>query len=96
MSFDGGYSGGYGTERLHGLISEVTQSMGYKELKKEQRDAILSFISSNDVFVSLPTGFGKSLIYGCLPVLFDKLHNHDYTTSIVVVVSPLKALMKHV
>ena len=93
MSFDGGYSGGYGTERLHGLISEVTQSMGYKELKKEQRDAILSFISSNDVFVSLPTGFGKSLIYGCLPALFDKLHNHDYPTSIV---SPLKALMKHV
>ena len=47
------------------LILEVTRSLGYKDLKKEQKDAIMYFISSRDVFIALPTGFGKSLIYGC-------------------------------
>ena len=32
---------------------------------------ILSFMSVNDVFVSPPTGYGKSLIYGILPLAFD-------------------------
>ena len=30
-------------------------------------------MSGNDTFVSLPTGYGKSVIYGVLPPLFDKL-----------------------
>ena len=76
------------------LIREVTRSLGYKDLKKEQKDAIMYFISSRDVFVALPTGFGKSLIYGCLPHLFDRLKKLDEPSSIVIVVSPLKALMK--
>ena len=56
----------------------------------------------------LPTGFGKSLIYAILPAVFDKLNGnvkvgHKYynpiiyfkgsTESIVVIVSPLTALM---
>ena len=40
------------------VISEVAQTTGI-ELKLEQEKA---FIQGNDVFVSLPTGFGKSLI----------------------------------
>ena len=28
-------------------------------------------MSGNDVFVSLPTGYGKTLIYGILPLAFD-------------------------
>jgi ATP-dependent helicase YprA (DUF1998 family) len=42
-------------------------------LKEEQTKAIKSFVSGNDVLVCLPTGFGKSIIYGCLPVVFDQL-----------------------
>ena len=40
-------------------------ALGYKELKKEQEEIILRFISGNDVFGVLPTGFGKSLCYTC-------------------------------
>ena len=45
------------------------------------------------MFVSLPTGSGKSLCYGVLPVLFDRLQRSD-RRAIVVVVSPLISLMK--
>ena len=48
-----------------------------------------------DVFVSLPTGSGKSLCYCILPELFDTLRgNARKGQSIVIVVSPLIALMK--
>ena len=44
------------------VISEVAQTIGI-ELKLEQEKAIRGFIQGNDVFVSIPTGFGKSLIW---------------------------------
>ena len=46
----------------------------------------------NDVFVSLPTGSGKSVCYGILPIVFDLLR--EKPGSVVVVVSPLISLMK--
>ena len=49
-----------------------------------------AFISGRDVFVALPTGYGKSLIYACLPRVFDLLLNKE--GSIVLVVCPLIAL----
>jgi len=42
-------------------------------LKDKQCDALKSFCSGNDLFVSLPTGYGKSLIYAALPLVFDKM-----------------------
>ena len=33
----------------------------------------MAFISGNDVFVTLPTGYGKSLIFGPLPWVFDEI-----------------------
>ena len=51
------------------------------------------FVSGRDVFVSLPTGSGKSVCYGCLPLVFDKLRDDGDHHSIVVVVAPLSALM---
>ena len=41
------------------------------------------------VFAVLPTGFGRSLCYACLP---DALHCS--TGSLVVVISPLTAIVK--
>ena len=54
------------------------------------------------VFVSLPTGAGKSLCFAVLPYLFDLLKSRVSSVgelaaeerSIVVVVSPLLSLMK--
>jgi len=42
-------------------------------LKPKQFEAAFSFISGTDTFVSLLTGYGKSIIYGILPKAFDFL-----------------------
>jgi len=54
-------------------IQEVIQKMNLKPLKEKQTEAIQAFISGKDTFVALPTGYGKSIIFGILPLLFDKL-----------------------
>ena len=83
-----------GTLEREGIVEQAVKSLGYRELKYEQKKAILDFISGKDVFIALPTGFGKTLIYCCLPRVFDLLLEYDTPTSIMVVVSPLKALME--
>ena len=68
--------------------------------KPEQRKAIHSIYRGRDVFVWLPTGFGKSLCYEVLPFVMDhKLSRIDAKSSLVLVVSPLivgKAMSRRV
>ena len=71
------------------LIAEVAKEHGYEKLKEEQLLAIGEFVSEKDVFVSLPTGFGKSLIYGLLPAVYDRVRGYTMPTSVAGVVSPL-------
>ena len=54
-------------------ISEVMEVMGVQSLKEKQKEAILTFLSGRDTFMVLPTGYGKSLIYAMLPLVFDKI-----------------------
>ena len=72
-------------------LTRAAADLGYKELFPKQALVIRNFISGNDVFVSLPTGFGKSLCYCILPRVFDYLKGgHSVTTQhLVVIVSPL-------
>ena len=53
-------------------------------LKDKQMDAIVAFVSGNDVFVSLPTGYGKSLIYVLLPMVFDLYKGNVLLNSIAL------------
>ena len=76
------------------IIDEAATSLGYTHLKDEQKKALHAFISGKDAFVSLPTGYGKSLCYALLPSVFDAKRGLVEKTSIVMVVSPLTALMK--
>ena len=43
-------------------------------LKSEQVEAIRYMYEGSDVFVFLPTGFGKSICFEVLPFLFDYKH----------------------
>ena len=52
-------------------LEDAVSMYGITQLKPKQREAMLSFLSGIDVFVTLPTGYGKSIIYGLLPVVFD-------------------------
>ena len=55
------------------IIMAAGEKLGYKELKDKQMEAVKAFVSGNDVFVCLPTGYGKSVIYAVLPLVFNKL-----------------------
>eukprot|EP00731_Ephydatia_muelleri_P029465 Em0020g1109a len=75
---------------IYGVI-EAAMELGYSSMKPEQVKVAVTLIEGRDVFAILPTGFGKSL---CLPVAFDNCQKKERGYSIVVVVSPLVAIMK--
>ena len=71
----------------------VSSNFKIPSLNHHQRLAIEEIVSDKkDVFVNLPTSFGKSLIYQALPLVFD--HTTNLSGHIVVVVSPLISLME--
>ncbi len=63
----------------------LPKSFGLSEFRLGQREIIAAVLAGQDVLAVLPTGGGKSLCYQ-LPAV--------YTNSLVVVISPLIALMK--
>ena len=52
--------------------------IGLKPLKPKQKEAVMAFLAGNDVFVSLPTGYGKAIIYAILPRMFDRIKGNIY------------------
>ena len=73
--------------------SMAAQALGCSTLKPEQMQVITEVLRGRDVFAILPTGFGKTLCYAALPAAFDYI-NPGGPPSIVLVVSPLTAIMK--
>ena len=63
--------------------------MGVEELKEKQKN---TFVEGNDILVILPTGYGKSLCFTLLPLVFDYPQG-EAKTSIVICISPLTSLM---
>ena len=62
------------TIALSALIREAASRIGYDNVKPKQIEAVLEFCKGKDVFVSLPTGYGKTLIFAVLPSLSDNQH----------------------
>ena len=60
-------------DHLSEAISGAAHKLSITELKPKQREAIISYVTGNDTFVVLPTGYGKSLIYAILPLVFNKI-----------------------
>ena len=79
--------------RLDEAIASACRQLGFDALKPQQYKAIRNFMEGKDVFVVLPTGFGKSVIFGILPLAYD-LYLSRTAYSIVIVITPLAALMK--
>ena len=60
-------------DHLSEAISGAAHKLSITELKPKQHEAIISYVTGNDTFIVLPTGFGKSLIYAILPLVFNKI-----------------------
>ena len=56
----------------YAAIVEAGKKLGY-ELRAKQLEVVFKFVRGQDVFVSLPTGSGKSLCYSVLRWTFDRL-----------------------
>ena len=79
---------------LQSAFRKVCERFGIQRLNREQEEAIRSIVlDKKDVFVNLPTGFGKSMIFQGLPEVFSSLQP-ERERNVVVVVSPLVSLMK--
>ena len=74
-------------------IARASGRLGFSSLRPQQKHAVTSFLQGKDVFVSLPTGSGKSLCFAILPFAFEELYGRK--GSIAIVVSPLISLMKN-
>ena len=79
--------------QIAGAANDSVRQLGYKSLKKLQLEVIVGIMTGRDVFAILPTGYGKSLCYGCLPRVYDILCR-PILPSIVCVVTPLTAIIE--
>ena len=85
----------YSISKYHGVLGRTARGcniqasvkvMGVERLKEKQMKAIVEFL-----LVCHPTGYGKSLCFALLPLVYDYLR--EVKGSIVVCISPLTALM---
>lgn len=74
------------------MVTEVFQELGFSSIKPEQMEIVMGILE-RDVFAVLPTGFGKSICFQCLPLVYDRLFP-SCDPSIVLVVTPLTAIIK--
>ena len=90
------------TDVVNSAVMGAFVELGYEKPTTEQKDAVFEFVKGRDVFVSLPTGAGKSLCFAVLPLAFNNLRRHLKNigeqdlpfSSIAVIVSPLVSLMR--
>ena len=82
------------------FISVAGNRLGHENLEVFQRDAVQAVLKGQDVFVSAPTGSGKSLIFQVLPFAVQEQQMKERPTqtesvdNFVLVVSPLILLMR--
>ena len=81
---------------LHSAIEHGLRVLGYECIKPEQLTAVQNLLSGDNVFMSVPTGFGKSLVFQVLPFCAERLlrsGRSEPMMPVVVVISPLLSLM---
>ena len=67
-------------------------STGHERIKEKQKRVVMEVLCGKDVFVCLPTGYGKTVITAVLPGAFDRV-NKEEQRFMVLCISPLISLM---
>ena len=72
-------------ERWKQAFKAVTRQFNIENLLEEQQKFLFEFLGGyNNIFVNLLTGFGKSLIFLCLPIAAIALFARPRGSSVVV------------
>lgn len=81
-------------ERWQKAFKVVREQFEIDDLLPELENARREFLGGRNIFVNFPTGYGKSLIFQCLPIAADALFGKPRGSSVLVVISPLRSLME--
>ena len=49
--------------KLEQILLDSVSKLGFEQFKPEQKKAVMAFMQSNNVFIILSTGYGKSERY---------------------------------
>ena len=60
----------YPSHKVQEATRSAVRELGYQDVKPEQMKVVEVYVQ---VFAVSPTGYRKSLCYGCLPIVFNKL-----------------------
>ena len=76
-------------------FKEAVSNLGLTKLQPEQENALFRFLSRENVFVNLPTSYGKSIIFQIAPLVASELSKSctQFEAHCIIVISPLVALM---
>ena len=74
-------------QRMEEEIDSALKNLGYSCLKPKQLEIVTALLDGIDVFGILPTGYGKSLCFACLPFIFEQIIRGE--DSIFLIVTPL-------
>ena len=66
-------------------ITRTGLALGYSSLKKQVL-CITKFIEGNDVFCTLPTGYGKTACFSCLPGSIDLYYGFSTEERAIIIV----------
>ena len=58
-------------DHFNDAVEFAAQKLGLPKLKSQQSNALRQFVQGHDLFVNLPTGFGKSIIFQAAPIILD-------------------------
>ena len=71
-------------ERWKRAFKAVIRQFNIENLLEEQQKSLREFLGGHNIFVNLPTCFGKSLNFQCLPIAADALFARPRGSSVVV------------
>ena len=76
-------------------FDRICETFRITSLHPEQKSCLQVLLEGKDIYASLPTGYGKSMIFFGAPILADYKLSRPRGTSKVLVISPLKSLMEN-
>ena len=78
---------------FHRAIDSVCEAFRVSSLYPEQEECLKAILQGKDVYASLPTGYGKSLIFYAVPIVSDQVFERPRGSSKIIIISPLKTLL---